>query len=399
MIGESFFSKNSKAALKKSPPGEWMPTIPDVCIRLNSGYPAPELVPHKELKEAVVRLLEEEQDLPLHYIGSPRLKKLRDQIRGRMAERSMVVSDEELLITSGACQGIDLIARIFLDEEAVVAIEAPTYMEALEIFQNYTNHFISIPVDEHGIKIDLLEKVLVDRKRDGQAMPRFLYTIPTFHNPTGTTLSKERREHLLALASTYDFLIVEDDAYGELAFHESPETLKAMDKEGRVLYVGSLSKIVAPGMRIGWVAGAKEFISAFGWMKKDLDHPFAHASMAAFLENTNFKLRLHTLSDTYKAKSSVMLSALEEYMPESATWFVPEGGYFVWIRIPGVDTSKMLAEAAAKGVAYIPGKHFFLDHSEGREYLRLSFSYVEEKEVIEGVKRLSRVLGTGPSSQ
>jgi 2-aminoadipate transaminase len=223
-------------------------------------------------------------------------------------------------------------------------------------------------------------------------LPRFLYTIPTFQNPTGTTLTAERRKHLLELASTYNFLIVEDDAYGELAFNESPETLKAMDKEGRVLHIGSLSKVVAPGMRIGWVAAAREFITAQWWFKKDLDHPFAHSTMATFLENIDFESRLKMLRKTYLEKCAAMLSALQENMPESVTWYVPEGGYFAWVRIPGVDTEEMLADALAEGLAYIPGKHFFLDHKEGKEYLRLSFSYAEEKEIVEGIRRLGKVV-------
>lgn len=392
MDAESFFSNNIKAALKNSPPGEWMPNIPENCIRLNSGYPAPELIPDQELKVAVARLLNEERDLPLHYLGSPRIDKLKEQIQDRLAERGMRVSKEELLITSGACQAIDLVARILLDEEAVVAMEAPTYMEALEIFQNYTDHYISIPVDEKGLQTDLLEKELAERKQSGHALPRFLYTIPTFQNPTGTTLTLERRKHLLELASSYNFLIIEDDAYGELAFNESPATLKSMDKEGRVLHIGSLSKVVAPGMRIGWVAAAHDFITAQWWFKKDLDHPFSHSTMAAFLENTDFEKRLDILKGTYSAKCAAMLSALKENMPESVTWYVPEGGYFAWVKIPGADTAEMLSDAMAEGVAYIPGKHFFLDQAEGKEYLRLSFSYAGEKEIAEGIRRLAKVV-------
>ncbi|WP_417897806.1 PLP-dependent aminotransferase family protein [Bacillus haimaensis] len=393
MDAESFFSNNIKAALKNSPPGEWMPNIPENCIRLNSGYPAPELVPDQELKAAVALLLDEERDLPLHYLGSPRIDKLKEQIQDRLAERGMRVSKEELLITSGACQAIDLVARILLDEEAVVAMEAPTYMEALEIFKNYTDHYISIPVDEQGLQTDLLEKELAERKQNGLALPRFLYTIPTFQNPTGTTLTADRRKHLLELASSYNFLIIEDDAYGELAFNESPETLKSMDKEGRVLHIGSLSKVVAPGMRIGWVAAARDFITAQWWFKKDLDHPFAHSTMATFLENIDFEERLEMLRRTYREKCAAMLSALQAIMPTSVTWFVPEGGYFAWVRIPGVDTAEMLAEAMAEGVAYIPGKHFFLDQAEGKEYLRLSFSYAEEKEIVEGIRKLAKIVG------
>ncbi|MCR8868984.1 aminotransferase-like domain-containing protein [Peribacillus frigoritolerans] len=391
---ESFFSENIKAALKNDPPGAWMPDLPDGCIRLSSGYPDPALVPAEELKEAVARLLDEEQDLPLHYLGSPRIPRLKKQIQKRLAERGICVLEEQLLITSGACQGIDLIARVLLDDKAVVAVESPTYMEALEIFQNYTKRIISIPIDEQGLQTYRLKEMLDERKRTGQTLPHFLYTIPTFQNPTGTTMANERREHLLELSIEYDFLVLEDDAYGELAFDENPVPIKSIDKCGRVLQVGSLSKVVAPGMRIGWIAGESEFIKAFEWFKKDLDHPFAQSSMAVYLENTDFEKRLDLLKNTYRSKCTALIHSMEQFLPESVSWYVPDGGYFVWVRIPGADTSLLLSQALANGVSYVPGKYFFLDQNDGTEFLRLSFSYANEKEMIEGIRRLGQLIAS-----
>ena len=245
------FSKDIKLAFKNDPPGQWLSTLPPGCLRPSSGYPAPSLVPSEEIKLAVARLLDEEQDLPLHYLGSPRIPQLKEFLRDRMAQRGVEAGDEELLVTSGACQAIDLIARVLLDDEAVVAVESPTYMEALEIFQNYTEHYMTIPIDESGLQTELFADMLADRKEKGLPLPRVLYTIPTYQNPTGTTLSPKRREHVLELAEQYDFVILEDDAYGELGFQENPRLLKEMDTNNRVLYVGSLTKVVAPGMRVG----------------------------------------------------------------------------------------------------------------------------------------------------
>ncbi|WML48997.1 PLP-dependent aminotransferase family protein [Neobacillus sp. PS3-34] len=390
---ESFFSEHIKTALKNDPPGAWMPNLPEGCIRLSSGYPDPALVPAAEIKKAVATLVNEEHDLPLHYIGSPRIEGLQQQILKRLAERGMNVLDSELLITSGACQAIDLIARIFLDENAVVAVESPTYMEALEIFQNYTKQIIAIPVDDQGLRTDQLEEVLAERKREGLPLPRILYTIPTFQNPTGTTMAAERRKHLIELSEEFDFLILEDDAYGELSFNENPVPLKAIDKGGRVLHVGSLSKVVAPGMRIGWIAGASEFITALSWFKKDLDHPFAQSTMAVYLENTDLEKRLIILKDVYSAKCATLIRSLEQSLPESVSWYVPEGGYFVWVKIPGVDTSLLLTQALSEGVSYVPGKYFFLDQKDGAEFLRLSFSYADEKEIVEGIRKLGELVG------
>jgi 2-aminoadipate transaminase len=390
---DAYFSKNSMAALKNDPPGAWMPALPEGCIRLSSGYPDPSLVPSQEMKEAAVRLLDEEQDMPLHYLGSPRMDKLKQQIGTRMAERGMPVAEDELMITAGACQAIDLIARLFLDEEAIVAVEAPTYMEALEIFQNYTQQFISIPMDEHGLITEQLEVILQERKSAGLSLPRFLYTIPTFHNPTGTTMSIERRKHLIELSAKYDFLILEDDAYGELAFAEIHLSLKALDQTGRVIYVGSLSKVVAPGMRIGWIAGVSQFITALAWFKKDLDHPFAQSTMAAYLECIDLDERLKELRGVYRKKAEILVSALEGEMPEGVTWYVPEGGYFVWVKLPRIDTTALLAKALAEGVSFIPGKHFYLNGDSGAEYLRLSYSYASEEEMLAGVRKLAALLG------
>lgn len=392
MNSVSFFPAHIKDALKNDPPGEWMPEIPDQCIRLSSGYPDPSLVPHEQLKAAAVKLLEEERDLPLHYLGSPSIDKLKEKIQTRLAERGVPTSDDEVLITSGACQAIDLIARITLDKEAAVAVEAPTYMEALEIFKNYTQDIFSIPVDENGLQTAILEERLAERENNGKKLPQFLYTIPTFQNPTGTTMPLERRKHLLKLASQYNFLIVEDDAYGELSFNKTPMPLKALDTEGRVLHVGSLSKIVAPGMRIGWIAGAADFIKTITWFKKDLDHPFAQATMAVYLEKANMKERVQNLKDVYRKKSASMVSALDEFMPETSSWVIPQGGYFAWVKVPGADTSQLLEKALSEGVSYIPGKFFFLNQQEGKEFLRLSFSYADEEEIIKGVQLLAKSL-------
>ncbi|MEH7418472.1 PLP-dependent aminotransferase family protein [Neobacillus drentensis] len=389
---DSFFSNNIKEALKNNPPGEWMPELPEECIRLSSGYPDPALVPSQQIKEAVAKLIDEEQDLPLHYLGSPRIEVLKQQIQKRLHQRGMKVHERELLVTSGACQALDLIARVIIDEESVVVVEAPTYMEALEIFQNYTKQIINIPVDENGLQTNILEEVLKERTKKSLPLPSILYTIPTAQNPTGTTMDMERRKHLLKLASEYNFLILEDDAYGELSFGDSPTPLKAIDTEGRVLHVGSLSKVVAPGMRIGWIAGSEEFITAFAWFKKDLDHPFAQASVASYLVEIDFEERLNMLKEVYRKKCDTLINALQLYFPESVTWYMPSGGYFVWVHIPGLDSSELLERSLAKGVSFIPGEYFFLKPQDGTEFFRLSFCFEGQDEMVEGVQRLGQVI-------
>lgn len=237
--------------------------------------------------------------------------------------------------------------------------------------------------------------MLEERKRKGLVLPRLLYTIPAFQNPAGTVMSAKRRTRLLQLAETYDFLILEDDAYGELGFTDIPPPLKAMDQNGRVLYAGSLSKVIAPGMRIGWIAGDAAFITALSWLKKDLGHPFSQAVTAVYLEQTNIEERLAALREAYRSKRDVLLAASARYLPESASWHVPEGGYFVWVKAPGADTSALLARALSHGVSYVPGKYFFPHQEDGAEYLRLSFSFPGKAAIKEGVQKLGHLLKNG----
>lgn len=394
---QSFLPENVQFALRNEPPGSWMPILPKECIRLSAGYPAPALIPSKEVQEAVACLIKEEGDLPFHYIGSEKIASLQKQIQNRLNQRGIKIQKEELLMTSGACQAIDLISRTLLDEKAWIVVESPTYMEALEMFKNYTSNILEIQIDEQGLNTKQLEELLKDRKRAGLPMPCLVYTIPTFHNPTGTTMSLERRQHLLELSVEFNFLIVEDDAYGELAFNERITPCKAMDTEGRVLYVGSLSKVVAPGMRIGWIAGAKELITTFSWFKKDLDHPFAQATTAVYIDNVNFEKRMEMLRRAYRVRCEIMIRALEEFLPESVTWYVPKGGFFVWVKVLGVDTFCLLDQALNQGVSFVPGKFFFCNPEEGREYLRFSFSYVDEEEMVRGIEIIGHLLKEGCS--
>ncbi|MFC4388057.1 PLP-dependent aminotransferase family protein [Gracilibacillus marinus] len=386
------YSKHITHALQNDPPGEWMPTLPDQCIRLSSGFPSKELVPVKEINKATSKLLDEEQDLPLHYLGTPKLDAIKEQLIHRLEKRDLRANSNQLLVTAGACQAIDLIARIFLDEETLVVVEDPTYMEALEIFRNYTNRLICIPVDEKGLRTDKLEEFLEMRQSQGQSLPRFVYTIPTFQNPTGTTMPLARRRHLLALASHYDFHILEDDAYGELYFNKELPTLKSLDKENRVLYVGSLSKVVAPGLRIGYIVATEELITSLYWFKKDLDHPFTQAIMSTYLANNDQQTHLEILRKAYMQKRDCMIKSLNEHMPSIVHWIVPEGGYFVWVEVQGIDTNQLLQDALDRGVAYLPGRYFFLNPNNGKHYLRLSFSYASMEEIETGVKLLADLI-------
>ncbi|HYG58770.1 MAG TPA: PLP-dependent aminotransferase family protein [Symbiobacteriaceae bacterium] len=388
----TFFPPHVERALQYPPPGAWFPPVRPGTIRLNAGYPFPASVPAAELAAAAQSVVAREADRPFHYLSSPAMRRLPGLLARRSAERGIPAGPGELMVTAGAIQAVDLAARALLGPEDVVAVEAPTYMEALEMFRNYTPHIQGYPVDARGLVVEALAADLADRRARGERLPRLLYTIASFQNPTGTCLPPDRRQRLLDLAEEYDFFILEDDAYGELAYGEVPVPLKAMDRTGRVIYAGSLSKIVAPGMRVGWAIARPEVAAAMWNYKKDLEHAFAQAVMSEYLESIDLGARVAWLREQYRGRRDLMVQLLRRYMPEGVTWQEPEGGYFVWLHAPGLDTAALLPRAVDAGVAYIPGVHFHLGGERGKECLRLSFSFLPPEQLEEGARILGQLM-------
>lgn len=391
-----YFPLHVRSALAYDPPGSWMPSLPPGTIRLSAGYPFPAVVPSQEIAAAAAAVLAEEGDKPLQYLGSPAMASLPALLRGRMAQRGMALAEGELMITAGGCQAIDLAARALLSPDDLVAVEAPTYMEALEIFRNYTPHIAGYPVDDHGLQVEVLAADLAARRAAGLPTPKLLYTIASFQNPTGATLSLQRRRTLLDLAEAYDFLILEDDAYGELAFGEAPPPLKALDTRGRVIYMGSLSKVVAPGLRVGWAAAAAPLIESMWLYKKDLEAPLSMAVTARYLSQIDLGARVASLRARYRERRDLTVAALERHMPAHVRWLVPEGGFFLWLHSPGVDTAELLPRALAAGVAYVPGKYFYFGGNGGREELRISYSYLSPGDLERGIALLGKLLTPSP---
>lgn len=395
MDAARIFPPPVQQALAYDPPGSWMPPLPPGCIRLSAGYPFKESVPSAELARATALLISAEEDQPFHYLGSPAMGRLPALLAARSAQRGMVAGPGELMVTAGAAQAVDLAAHALLGPDDVVAVEAPTYMEALEMFRNYTPHIVGCPLDQDGLQVEALVADLANRRASGLKTPKLLYTIASFQNPTGATLTLARRRRLLALAEEYDFLILEDDAYGELAFGEVPTPLKAMDAAQRVIYLGSLSKVVAPGLRIGWVHAAAPLVAAMANFKKDLDQPFGQGVTATYLSSIDLAARVEKLRKAYRERRDVLLGALERHMPPGVSWTKPEGGFFVWVKAPGTDTAALLPQALAAGVAYVPGKYFYFGDGAGQEFLRLSFCYLPSAQMEDGVARLGRLLAGG----
>jgi len=363
---------------------------PDM-ISLSGGMPEVRAVPAHAVADAAHGAVVHAGAQALQYGSSDGRVELREVIVELMAENGVRVSTSDIVVTAGAQQGLDLLAKTFIDPGDVVICEGPTYVGALQAFSAYQPDIRCIPLDEHGMRMDLLEEQL---RELGPRGAKFIYTIPNFHNPGGVTLSAERRRRLLELAREYDIPVIEDDPYGRLRFeggHIKP--LRALDDE--VIYLGTFSKIFAPGLRLGWMIAPRPILAKVLLVKQAADlcgSAFAQVTAERYFAGTRWRKVLQGLARTYAERRDAMLTALDEHFPPEAHWTRPEGGFFVWVELPEfVDTQTMLAEAVEHGVTYVPGDGFYPD-GRGRNCMRLAFCYAEPAAITEGIKRLAEVL-------
>jgi len=362
-------------------------------IQLAYGYPFPGSFPIDRLISSTSRALEREGTRALQYGGGPSVRDLRALLTRRLKSRGVNVADHQVMVTTGSNQAIDLIAKLFLEKGDRVLVEGPTFFAALRIFESYGAEIYGMPLDEQGLDTDYLAEWLAKEEAAGKPSPKLFYAIPNYQNPTGTTLPVCRREKLLALAGEYDFIILEDDAYGELYFDSPPPpTLRSMDTEGRVVYTSTFSKIVAPGVRLGWAVGVPDVIAGMSALKTDGGTgPLAQAIVYHYCEGNSLDERIAWLRTQYRERWSAMREALVDHMPHDATFTEPQGGFFTWLTIPGVDTSATYKEAVESGVTYVEGRSFFPD-DRGQESMRLCFSYCDGALIKEGIKRLAEVI-------
>ncbi|MDI3475583.1 MAG: 2-aminoadipate transaminase [Thermococcaceae archaeon] len=393
---ESYFSEKA-LKMKASEIRELLKLVEtsDV-ISLAGGLPAPETFPVEVIKEITKEVLSKHADKALQYGTTKGFTPLRLALARWMEKRyGIPMSKVEVMIVAGSQQALDLIGRVFIDPGDIVVVEAPTYLAALNAFKFYEPEFVSIPMDDDGMKVDLLEEKLKKLKAEGKRV-KFVYTVSTFQNPAGVTMSLERRKHLIELASEYDFLIVEDNPYSELRYSGEPiPPIKHFDDEGRVIYLGTFSKIFAPGFRLGWVSAHPHFIRKMEIAKQAVDlcaNPFGQVIAWKYVEDGHLDRHIPRVIEFYKPRRDAMLEALEEYMPEGVRWTKPDGGMFIWVTLPeGIDTKLMMEKAVAKGVAYVPGEAFFA-HRDVKNTMRLNFTYVPEEKIREGVRRLAEVI-------
>lgn len=367
-------------------------------ISFAGGLPNPGTFPIAEVEEATRRVLRDHAKSALQYSTTEGVTSLREAIAEHLRKDGMQVHPDEVLITNGSQQGLDLLGRVFLDRGDTLIVSNPTYLGALQAFNYFGARYATANSDEDGIIPESVEETLVALKRQG-IRPKFLYVVSTFANPTGTSISAPRRRRLLELAHEHDLLIVEDDPYGKLRFEGEPiPTMLSMDKgEGRVIYLGTFSKILVPGFRLAWSVAPVEATRKLVISKQSVDlctNAFTQYIAADLLAGGLIDRHLPDIISLYRRKRDIMLGAMERHFPkEGVHWTHSHGGLFTWATMPEhVNATEMLKAAIEREVAYVPGKSFFPDPKVGFNTMRMNFSYPADDKIKVGVERLGAVM-------
>jgi 2-aminoadipate transaminase len=367
---------------------------PDV-ISLAGGFPDTSTFPAEDLAALMARVAVDSAPRALQYGPTEGLEEVKACIAQVMAAEGMHVETEDVLVTTGGQQVIDLVCKTLLDPGDVVVAEGPTYPGAVPVFSSYQADVVQIEMDADGMRVDLLEAAL-DRLAAEGRVPKFIYTVPSFHNPAGVTLALDRRHALVKLARERELLVLEDNPYGLLRYEGAPlPTLYSLDRGEYVIYLGTFSKILSPGLRLGWTAAPRPVLEKLNLGKQAADlcsSPFAQHFVSAYFAERDWRAYLGTLTELYRRRRDVMLEALAEHLPPEAQWTRPAGGLFIWAKLPDyIDTTDLLARALREHVAFVPGRAAYLDGRGGSE-MRLNFSGVGDDDIREGVRRIGKVV-------
>ena len=367
---------------------------PDI-LSFAGGLPAPELFPVNEIAEAHAEVLRDAGGKALQYSTTEGFGPLRTWIAEHLGKRGIAARPDELLITNGSQQGIDLVARVFLDPGDVILVENPTYLAAIQAFAAYQVRLVTMPGDDHGVVVDEVADLIAAHR------PKLIYLVSSFQNPRGTTLSQPRRAALAELAARTGVAILEDDPYGELSFAGPPPRPIAAAGEGNVFYVSTFSKTLAPGLRIGWLWGDAAIMRKATICKQAADLHTATLSQratVALLDRFDYAAHVARICEVYRERCQTMLAALADHLPAGCRWVVPTGGMFVWLQLPaGLDAETLFPAAIARKVAFVPGVAFFVEDHR-RDFVRLNFSNQPPAQIIEGMKRFGQVIAEGLAS-
>lgn len=360
-------------------------------ISFAGGLPAPESFPVKELVEIGRKVLEETGTQALQYGSTEGYPPLREAISERMARVMVDSKADDILVTSGSQQGLDFAAKIFINPGDVIICESPTYLGAINAFRAYEPEFVEVAIDNEGMIMEDLENALKENPK-----AKLIYVIPDFQNPSGKTWSIERRKKLIELANKYDVVILEDNPYGELRFEgEILPAVKHYDTEDRVIFLGTFSKILCPGLRLGWVAAGPEILNKFIMIKQGADlqsSTISQMEVAKFLEEYSIDDHIAKIIELYRGRRDLMMKTIEEEFPKEAIYTYPEGGLFTWVVLPEYMNARELAVTALEqNVAYVPGGSFYPNGGNENTF-RLNYSNMDDERIVEGIKRLGKVL-------
>lgn len=358
-------------------------------ISFAGGLPSAEGFPVEDIRQACEYVLDSAAHKALQYSSTEGEPQLRQAIAKLETSRGVETSPEEVQIVSGSQQALDLIARLFLDPNSRILVENPTYMGALMAFKNCAPRFELLPNDELGLNPAALN--------ESHRGARFAYVMPTFANPTGLTMSEERRSLLAQKAKELDLWLIEDDPYGELWYDKCPpKSLRAWAPE-RTLRLGTLSKVLSPGLRLGYICGPKEVLDKISLLKQTVDlhtSTFTQRIAAHVIESGKLEAHLPKVRELYRRQGTAMLAALKEFMPQGVTWTKVEGGMFIWVTLPEkIDTAELMRQAVANNVAFVPGAPFYA-LGGNRNHLRLSFVTVPVPRIREGIERLGKLIAS-----
>ena len=361
--------------------------LPDV-ISFAGGLPAPELFPVEELKEACGRVLANSGPKSLQYSITMGHRPLREFLAERYTKKGVPATSENIMITAGSQQGLDLLGRVFLDSDSFVILEDPTYLAAFQAFDAYHARYHTVSMDEEGMVVSEVEEAIKKEK------PRFIYAVPNFQNPTGITMSMARRKSLVELAKEHNVPVIDDNPYGELRY--AGEDLPSLKKLGgdQIIELGTFSKLISPGLRIGWIFMSRDVMRLFEKMKEGVDlhtNTFAQFVVYEYIKAGNLDKHIQLIKSKYSQRRKVMIESLEKYCSEFVRWTKAEGGLFLWVFLPEhVSATELLNKALEKKVAYVPGKPFYV-HGDTDNTLRLNFSNATPEQIEEGIKRLAMV--------
>lgn len=361
-------------------------------ISFAGGLPASELFPIQEIKEVNDYVLDCCGEQALQYTTTEGFQPLRRWIAERMNSRLGTAFDEDnIMITHGSQQALDLTGKVFLEEGDVVLCESPTYLAAISAFRAYGCRFAEVETDEEGMVISRLEKALEENPE-----AKLIYIVPDFQNPTGRTWSLERRRRLAGLSAKYNVVVIEDNPYGELRYEgDFLPSVKSFDKEGNVLCTGTFSKIFCPGYRIGWIAGEKEVIRKYVLVKQGVDlqcNTVAQMVISSFLEKYNIDDHIDKIREVYHRRRDAAVDSIERFFPDNIKYTKPEGGLFLWVELnEKMNTTKLLEKCLEQDVAFVPGDSFY-PNSGKCNTMRINFSNTQEEKIVEGIRRIGNAI-------